>query len=66
MSRLIAIVMAAGVLLLQGCTTHCRGDSCSRPASSASALVVWWPPAMRVETGPDAMQPDHQIVPIEQ
>ncbi|WP_338152527.1 HrpT family type III secretion system protein [Pseudomonas deceptionensis] len=51
--------------MLQGCTTHCRGDSCSRPESGASALVIWWPPQMRVDTGPNAAQPDHLVVLLE-
>lgn len=66
MSRLIAVVVSVGALLaLQGCTTHCRGDSCARPASSASALVIWWPAQMRIETGPDAAQPDHLVIPLQ-
>nr|WP_254924794.1 HrpT family type III secretion system protein [Pseudomonas fragi] len=51
--------------LLQGCTPHCRGDLCARPASSASMLVIWWPPHMRLESGPNAERSDHQVVPLE-
>jgi hypothetical protein len=66
MSRWMTAAIAAGiVLMLQGCTPHCRGDSCSRPESGASALVIWWPAQMRVETGPNAAQPDHLVVPLE-
>nr|WP_074836696.1 HrpT family type III secretion system protein [Pseudomonas deceptionensis] len=66
MSRWITVAITVGtVLMLQGCTTHCRGDSCSRPESGASALVIWWPPQMRVDTGPNAAQPDHLVVLLE-
>lgn len=66
MSRLDTLAVTAALLaLLQGCTPHCRGDLCERPASSASALVIWWPPQMRSETGPNAERSDHQIVPLE-
>lgn len=67
MTRESAVVMVAvALLLLQGCTTHCRGNSCARPASSPGALVIWWPPHMRVETGTETGRPDHQVVPLEQ
>lgn len=66
MIRLTAIVVAAALsLLLQGCANHCGGDSCTRPESAAKTLVIWWPPHMRVETGPDAKRLDHQVVPLE-
>lgn len=66
MIRLFSVVMIAGiVLLLQGCTTHCRGNSCARPESSAQALVIWWPPHMRIETGTNALPSDHQVVSLE-
>lgn len=51
--------------LLQGCTTPCSGDRCQRPASSPGALVIWWPPHMRIETGPNAERSDHQVVPLD-
>lgn len=66
MTRLISAVVAAGiVLLLQGCTTHCRGNSCARPESSANALVIWWPSHMRADTGALAQPLDHQVVSLE-
>ncbi|MEJ3576324.1 HrpT family type III secretion system protein [Pseudomonas fragi] len=66
MSRLITLAMTAALMaLLQGCTPYCRGDLCERPASSASALVIWWPPQMRSETGPNAERSDHQVVTLE-
>lgn len=65
MIRLLAVVMAAALILLQGCASHCRDDSCARPQSNAKALVIWWPPHMRVEQGPDAERPDHQVVPLD-
>lgn len=66
MIRLFSVVMIAGiVLLLQGCTSHCRGNSCARPESSAKALVIWWPPHMRSETEANAQPSDHQVVSLE-
>ena len=66
MTRLSAVAMAAALAgLLQGCTSDCRTDLCARPASSASALVIWWPPHMRLDTGPNAEGSDHQVVPLE-
>lgn len=67
MTRLFAVVMTIALgMTLQGCATDCQGDSCSRPVSSANNLVIWWPPPMRIETGPDAVRPDHQVVALEQ
>ena len=66
MSRLITLAMTAALMaLLQGCTPYCRGDLCERPASSASALVIWWPPQMRVEPGPAGERADYQTVSLE-
>lgn len=66
MIRLICAVMAAGtVLLLQGCASHCRGESCTRSESSAQALVIWWHPHMRIETGVNTQPSDHQVVSLE-
>ncbi|MBW0235540.1 HrpT family type III secretion system protein [Pseudomonas sp. D1HM] len=67
MIRLTSAVMTAGlVVLLQGCTTlHCRGDSCARPQSSAEALVIWWPPHMRIETDTHDSPPDHQVLSLQ-
>lgn len=68
MIRLMMITVVITVVLmgpLQGCTPHCRGDRCQRPASSASALVIWWPPHMRSEAGPNAEPPELQVVPLE-
>jgi len=66
MIRLIAIAMGVAALsLLQGCASQCRGDSCTRPEPNAKTLVIWWPPHMRVEAGPDAERPDHQVVPLD-
>ncbi|WP_412763070.1 HrpT family type III secretion system protein [Pseudomonas bubulae] len=66
MTRFTAVAMAAFLVgLLPGCTPHCRGDLCARPASSTSTLVIWWPPHMRLDTGPNAEGSDHQIVPLE-
>ncbi|WP_016971237.1 HrpT family type III secretion system protein [Pseudomonas tolaasii] len=52
-------------MLLAGCTATCKGDSCSRPQSSADKLVVWWPPHMRVDAGPSAERADHQTISLE-
>lgn len=67
MTRLFAAAMTLALgMTLQGCATRCHGDSCNRPVSSTSNLVIWWPPHMRIETGPDAVRPDHQVVLLEQ
>ena len=66
MSRRLAAAIALGTaLILQGCAAHCRGNSCTRPQSNASSLVIWWPPQMRIETGPNTAQPDYLVVPLE-
>ena len=67
MIRMLAVAMTIVLgISLQGCATHCHGDVCTRPVSSASNLVIWWSPTMRIETGPDAVRPDHQVVRLEQ
>lgn len=66
MIRLMAIVIGAAALsLLHGCASQCRGDSCTRPEPDAKTLVIWWPPHMRVEKGPEAERLDHQVVPLD-
>ncbi|MBX7274990.1 type III secretion protein [Pseudomonas sp. ERGC3:05] len=52
-------------LLVAGCTPTCKGDSCTRPQSSADTLVVWWPPQMRVAPGPSDERADYQTVSLE-
>lgn len=67
MIRMLAVAMTIALgISLQGCATHCHGDVCTRPVSSASNLVIWWSPTMRIEAGPDAVRPDHQVVRLEQ
>ncbi|MEO8490610.1 MULTISPECIES: HrpT family type III secretion system protein [unclassified Pseudomonas] len=62
---LLCASLIGAVLLLAGCTPTCKGDSCSRPQSSSDKLVVWWPPQMRVETGPSGERSDYQTVSLE-
>lgn len=52
-------------LVTAGCTSNCKGDSCSRPQSSEEKMVIWWPEHMRVEPGPSGERADHQTVSLE-
>lgn len=63
--RLLYVTLMAAALLASGCTPTCKGDSCSRPQSSADKLVIWWPPQMRVEPGPAGERADYQTVSLE-
>ncbi|MBJ2269144.1 type III secretion protein [Pseudomonas sp. MF6772] len=63
--RIACITLLGLTLLMEGCTATCRGDSCSRPQSSADKLVVWWPPQMRVEPGPSGERSDYQTISLE-
>ena len=63
--RLLYVTLIGAALLVAGCTPTCKGDSCSRPQSTKDKLVIWWPPQMRSETGPNAERSDHQVVPLE-
>jgi len=53
------------VLVIAGCSSNCKGDSCSRPQSSADKMVIWWPEHMRAEPGPSGERADHQTVSLE-
>ena len=64
--RLSCITRLGLALLMAGCTPTCKGNSCSRPQSSANKLVVWWPPQMRVEPGPSGERSDYQTISLEQ
>lgn len=61
----LGIALIAVALLVSGCTSTCKGDSCSRPQSSSNALVIWWPPQMRVEPGPSGERADYQTISLE-
>ena len=63
--RLACITLISLALLMVGCTPTCRGDSCSRPQSSAGKMVLWWPPQMRVEPGPSGERADYQTISLE-
>lgn len=63
--RLLFATLIGATLFVAGCTPTCRGDSCSRPQSSADKLVVWWPPQMRAEAGPNGERSDYQTVSLE-
>lgn len=66
MTQLLLRVTLLGLALLAaGCTSNCKGDSCSRPQSSADKMVVWWPAHMRTEPGPSGERADHQTVSLE-
>jgi hypothetical protein len=52
-------------LSIAGCTPTCRGDSCSRPQSSANNMVIWWPEHMRTQPGPSGERSDHQTISLE-
>lgn len=62
---LLCITLIGTALLIVSCTPTCKGDSCSRPQSTSKALVVWWPPQMRVEPGPAGERADYQTVSLE-
>ncbi|KQM52837.1 MULTISPECIES: HrpT family type III secretion system protein [Pseudomonas] len=62
---ILCTALVGAVLLVAGCTPTCKGDSCSRPQSSADTLVVWWPPQMRVDAGPSGERSDYQTVSLE-
>ena len=64
--RISCITLLGLALFMVGCTPTCKGNSCSRPQSSASKLVVWWPPQMRVEPGPSGERADYQTISLEQ
>ncbi|OPA94132.1 type III secretion protein [Pseudomonas fluorescens] len=65
MKALMCPLLLGAVLLLAGCTPTCKGDSCSRPQSSADKLVVWWPPQMHVDSGPSGERADYHTVSLE-
>ena len=62
---LLCATLISAALLVVGCTPTCRGDSCTRPQSSADKLVVWWPEQMRVNPGPSGERSDHQTISLE-
>ncbi|XVJ45259.1 HrpT family type III secretion system protein [Pseudomonas sp. UBT] len=62
---LLYATLISAALLVAGCTPTCKGDSCTRPQSSADTLVVWWPPQMRVAPGPSGERADYQTVSLE-
>ncbi|WDU61598.1 type III secretion protein [Pseudomonas poae] len=63
--RLLSATLIGATLLVTACTPTCKGDSCTRPQSSADKMVVWWPEQMRVEPGPSGERSDHQTVSLE-
>ncbi|QHF42938.1 type III secretion protein [Pseudomonas sp. S35] len=66
MNRILSCLTLTGLALLSvGCTSTCKGDSCSRPQSSADKMVIWWPEHMRVQPGPNEERSDHQTVSLE-
>jgi hypothetical protein len=62
---LFSVTLIITVLLNVGCTATCKGDSCSRPQSSESKMVVWWPSHMRAEPGPAGERSDYQTISLE-
>lgn len=66
MIRLLSSLTLTSLLLaMAGCTSTCRGDSCSRPQSSADTMVIWWPEHMRTQPGPSGERSDHQTISLE-
>ena len=61
----LCVILIGLALLVSGCTPTCKGDSCTRPQSSADTLVIWWPPQMRVEPAPSGERADYQTVSLE-
>ncbi len=63
--KCLCMTLIGATLLISGCTSTCKGDSCSRPQSSKDKMVIWWPPQMRVEPGPAGERADYQTVSLE-
>lgn len=63
--HLVFSTLLCATLLVTGCTSTCKGDSCSRPQSSKDKMVIWWPSQMRVEPGPAGERADYQTVSLE-
>ena len=63
--HLPCLTLICMVLSIAGCTPTCRGDSCSRPQSSADKMVIWWPESMRAQPGPSGERSDHQTISLE-
>lgn len=63
--RFLSPLLLCFSALLAGCTPTCRGDACSRPQSSATQMVVWWPPQMRTQPGPSGERSDYQTISLE-
>ncbi|CRM41246.1 type III secretion protein [Pseudomonas sp. 2822-15] len=62
---ILSIILIGAALSAAGCTPTCKGDSCTRPQSSRDKMVVWWPPEMRVDSGPSGERADHQTISLE-
>ncbi|TFY86936.1 type III secretion protein [Pseudomonas kairouanensis] len=66
MIRLLRCLTLISLLpVVASCTSTCRGDSCSRPQSSADTMVIWWPEHMRTQPGPSGERSDHQTISLE-
>lgn len=65
MHGLLSIILIGAAMIAAGCTPTCKGDSCTRPQSSSDKMVVWWPPEMRVDSGPSGERADYQTISLE-
>ncbi|MCK3827037.1 MULTISPECIES: HrpT family type III secretion system protein [Pseudomonas] len=63
--QLLCVTLIGAALLVSACTPTCKGDSCSRPQSTAQKMVIWWPSHMRVEPGPSGERADYQTISLE-